>query len=316
MNSDSYNEDREGPYYTHLGAGPTVPAIRELMEKRMNITGDALRIEKVIYTGREGKSPQGCPVAKWILRRSSKDEKCMVIVRQRPGHTCPTAIMVIAIVVWDGIPETQATGLYDYLRHTLPDNGHETERRCGTNEKRTCACQGWSDAVGGASFTFGCSWSMYFNGCKYAKSSDSKVHRFRLRDPMEEPILERHLQTLATDIGPLYKMVAPDSYANMTALEDEATDCRLGYRRGRPFGGVTAVVDFCAHAHKDQHNMNNGCTVVATLTKHRGLEKPEDEQLHVLPLCVLESKDEFGSVDNQFAKIRSGAIEWLTKYPM
>jgi hypothetical protein len=59
----------------------------------------------------------------------------MVIVRQRPGHTCQTAILVIAIVMWDGIPETQATSLYDYLRHTLPENGLETERRCGTNEK-------------------------------------------------------------------------------------------------------------------------------------------------------------------------------------
>ena len=62
-------------------------------------------------------------------------EKCMVVVRQRPGHTCETAIMIIAVVVWEGVPEQQATTLYDYIRNTLPPYGFETERRCGTNDK-------------------------------------------------------------------------------------------------------------------------------------------------------------------------------------
>lgn len=53
-----------------------------------------------------------------------------------------------------------------------------------------------------------------------------------------------------------------------------------------------------------------------TLTKHRGFEKPEDEQLHVLPLCVLDSTDEFGSTEKQIQKMKNGAIESLVKYPM
>lgn len=48
-------------------------------------------------------------------------------------------------------------------------------------------------------------------------------------------------------------------------FESVASSCRLGYKPGRPWSGVTAVVDFCTHSHKDFNNMNNGCTTVSFL---------------------------------------------------
>lgn len=96
--------------------------------------------------------------------------------------------------------------------------------------------------------------------------------------------------------------------------EEEGYECRLGEdkkKNSRPFSGVTSCLDFCAHAHKDQHNMDNGSTVVLTFTKPelRHIGKHGDEQLHVLPLCKLDLTNEEGTFDGIHEKVSSGSIE-------
>lgn len=49
-----------------LGCSSSLPELRKDLETRVAITGKALRIEKVSYTGKEGKTTQGCPMAKWV----------------------------------------------------------------------------------------------------------------------------------------------------------------------------------------------------------------------------------------------------------
>ena len=82
--------------------------------------------------------------------------------------------------------------------------------------------QGLNDEWSGASYTFGCSWSMYFDGCKYGKGGlNTNINKFRLSttaDRKEESEVAEAMHRLADDITPLYAKVAPQSYANMTGI--------------------------------------------------------------------------------------------------
>ena len=163
---------------------------------------------------------------------------------------------------------------------------------------------------------------MYFDGCKYGKGGNlpGNIRKFRLNKeskPEDEKGLELTLNNLATLVSPLFARIAPDAYANMTQHEKEASDCRIGRGPGRPFSGVTAVSDFCAHSHKDTNNVNGGCTVVVSLLKPENRvfgQKPEDEQLHVLPHYSPDQTDEWGSFEGQMAKAQSGGLDILDKF--
>lgn len=152
---------------------------------------------------------------------------------------------------------------------------------------------------------------MYYNGCKYARSKT--VRKFRLSVKNEETEIEDHMNHLATLLSPLYNAMAPKAYDNQCKYEREAPDCRLGLKHGKPFSGVTTCIDFCAHSHRDLHNMQDGCTVQVALLKQPQHSLAEDEQLHVLPLYVMDTSDELDSENAQKEKHATGAVQSLDK---
>lgn len=68
------------------GSAASLPELRRDFEQRVGISGRQLRIEKVLYTGKEGKTAQGCPLAKWVIRRADPEEKILCVVKRRQGH--------------------------------------------------------------------------------------------------------------------------------------------------------------------------------------------------------------------------------------
>ncbi len=54
------------------------------------------------------------------------------------------------------------------------------------NKTKTCTCQGHKAKKEGACYSFGCSWNVYHDSCKYAKRSTRIIRKYRLANESQE----------------------------------------------------------------------------------------------------------------------------------
>lgn len=124
------------------------------------------------------------------------------------------------------------------------------------------------------------------------------------------------INDLASIIGPIYKVMAPDAYQNHLRGDPiNDNDCRIGWGSEKPFSGVTACLDFCSHNHRDTNNMTGGATVILTLKKplsgqvslSNGCTNINNDQYHILPGYSL--------VKTEGLEYEDGSIQVLNKFP-
>lgn len=135
-------------------------------------------------------------MARMILNRASNYERLMALVRERAGHRCAQRYTVVALVVWEAVESIWCKSLYDLVVCKVTSFGLRTTRKCALNRARTCACQGSDAETCGACYSFGCAFSVFTNGCKYAKSREGQIRKFKLTQQSEVGLLRLHLPSL------------------------------------------------------------------------------------------------------------------------
>ena len=91
----SFRAFENGPYYVQL---------RAEFEEKLKVTGPVLRLSCVRNTGKEGKTVEGCPIAKWIMKRSGSEEEFVVVTKERYEVPASTPGVALLFAIYSAKP--------------------------------------------------------------------------------------------------------------------------------------------------------------------------------------------------------------------
>ncbi|XP_015791149.1 methylcytosine dioxygenase TET3-like isoform X2 [Tetranychus urticae] len=114
---------------------------------------------------------------------------------------------------------------------------------------------------------------------------------------------------MASHVGQTCKKLIPEAFSQLVK-SGEGSSCRIGLDPERPFSSVTACLDFVAHNHRDNHNVQNDITAVVNLLRNpinQWLSTGNKEsQYHVLPCYLVDLK----------GRAKANGLQILTKFPV
>lgn len=84
-----------------------------------------------MFTGKRlAESGEGCPLTKWIIRRTDHHEKLLALVKD----ISQTDVSIVAIVLWDAVNPVIGDEIYEKMVYKTTNFGIETTRGCSLNQ--------------------------------------------------------------------------------------------------------------------------------------------------------------------------------------
>lgn len=303
------------PYY-QLGYAATAESLKISLKESClkDIADNMIGFHQIFHKENEVSKKQCNP--DYNTYKKNKNEKYTVLFTENTFGCKTHKFYVVVFLVRNEIPFRKCQEMRNYfLENFFPfveeqrQRGNKFSKTDKKSKQKTDTCK--CNLKESTSYSFGCSNSLGDAFvCKFSKKPEKSQgrQRFRLSGNESNPELERICHEIADLTSKSAFKYVPEAAKNMQAQISKARACQLGTRENNIFSGLTVIADYCAHAHRDEHDYLYGTNAILSLEN----EKNKNAQLHFLPEYLLTRKDKHGlalNLGNGSVCFENAAIE-------